>query len=201
MEEGRFRSLGGSTDILKNRVSQDVISATEIRFPDFELPFSFGTVLEDYPNLLAPITFLSLGNDDFVLKTLRTMNGLGFPSMVDYFCIKSISGGVTMDEKAIAKWDAMEESGRETYRKALVFSYLGDLTANQSRIIDMAEENVERVALIVSAIVELVDKNEISMEDIRLSIGGLQHLQVRVADLMRMMENPAAMRREIEGIQ
>lgn len=190
---------------LRSRVREDANVLMDVRFPDFESDRSVVSVIQDYSNAFLPLRFLNLEYDRaFVLRVIREVTEFGIPPVADYFCIKAISGGVTMDKRAMGIWKNMEKPLREEFRNLLFKRHFSALSEGQWKLVELVEQGVDRtnVALrILFVTVSSVGETAFEMDDVRLAMEDIRAMADDLASLMGLFNHPERADRHLAEIE
>jgi hypothetical protein len=121
-------------------------------FPDF-LKFPRHIALLDYKNAFCSLLLFCRDLKDPLSRSmLHSFQGSWIPPVADYFAIKAISRGISMDPKSIAAWNAFSESEREEYRKTLYSRHLGTLPPSSLKLIGCIDARARKITLLLSTL-------------------------------------------------
>ncbi len=121
------------------------------------------------------------------LELLREVREIGTPGIADYFCIKAISKGVTMDRGAIAEWKALSEQERESYRQELHSRHLHKYGFKGAYVIGEIDGLAEEFSSLVDAALESEAAGELDDELFARTVDGLEDVVLSVARKLRTL--------------
>lgn len=160
-----------------------------------DIPFS--VFVTDYSNVYASIWFVEPGSDRKTSSNaLLALRSLGIPSVIDYFCIKSMANGYGMDPEAVAVWNGMGEKMKESFRDMLRGWRFHLATEDQMEILNL----VDRDAILGTAILGSLQIGEdglVESMDSEAAIIGLSCLYRRTLTRLRSLGNPEEISRII----
>ncbi len=114
---------------------------------------------------------------------------MGTPAIADYFCIKAISKGVTMDGGAIARWKTLSEQERESYRQELHSKHLHKYGFKGMYVIGEIDGLAADFASLVDAVLESDAAGELDDELFASAVSGLESIVFTVAQKLRVLAN------------
>lgn len=156
-------------------------------FPDFETEFQ-KSAISDYLNVFSVVPqFCSVAGRSDSIGFLRKVRETGTPAIADYFCIKAISKGVTMDSGAIARWKALSEQERESYRQELHSKHLHKYGFKGMYVIGEIDGLAEDFASLVDAVLESDAAGELDDELFVSAVSGLESIVFTVAQKLKIL--------------
>lgn len=106
--------------------------------------------MQDYCNVFAPLTLVAGGFEiGLAMSMLKSMKDLGVPGIAEYFCIKTLSGDVSMDAEGLKAWENVPLPAKAQLSGIFHERYLSGFDWRQMSIVDLVEQDAYLLDLLL----------------------------------------------------
>lgn len=182
---------------IADRVAALLVDPSEVHFKDFEDDhYPIVGAVQDYSNVFAPLTLVAGGFETgLAMSLLKSMKDLGVPGVAEYFCIKAMSGGVSMDKDGVVAWNGIPAAKKAKFTGIFHERYLSGFDWRQIAVVDLVEQDAYLLDLLLRG--EWPDETD--AKACRHFIEILGTVASRGVRRLRLLDHPELMEQEIEN--